>query len=646
MIPDLRQTLLCAAALFAAAFALYSPSLDFGYVEYDDYRILQTQPKLFNEDSFSDSVVEIFTDLPREEPLLLRDISWALDARIFGLGDTSIEQDKKEAFGFHLGNVLLNAFNVALLFIFLLLATQAFRFSLISAAFWGVLVVHVEPVCWVMGRKDVLCTFFMLGALIGHLCFLRSKSTKHRRLFYLLAVLCTAGSLFSKMAALPLFILLGLLTFFHGYLNGKQAADAPLDLLAHLEKLLWKLLPLIPYIILCFGVFVWYSGVLREFAVEHHTKILDRGPDPWAPEHIWTMTRILPIIMAMYLKYIFTPFEHPLAWDWPNASIPLTTTELVGSLLFAAAIVAVMVRLFLRRKDLFFAAAAFFVLMIPYMNIMYIGIWIANRYAYLSSACLVCILVWLGAKAYQKSGSGLRQGIIAIAAAYFVLSCVQNFIEQQRWRNERAFWQYEVALKNPSILSTQNIPRIYLMPIKKLDDKKEKTKEDVAQRKEYVDEAKASLAKGLQNYAALGIKQTDYHADQHGYYARHHYYLGRYANINKESLQVQLKHYAKAYELRPKSRSVLFAMGDTHINMAGRLLRKKRISQADKLAHQAMDFYTDLITGGELPSKDKAHAKFTMGNVKKHFSEQQFPALRKRIKELERILQAGPGSWK
>ncbi len=616
-----RRTLLCAALLFVAAFALYAPSLSFGYVEYDDRRILQTQPKLYNEDSFSDSLHEIITDRPREEPLLMRDISWALDARIFGF---------KDPFAYHLGNVLLNAFNVALLFIFLLLATQAFRFSLVSAALWGILVVHVEPVCWIMGRKDVLCTFFMLGALIGHLCFLQGKNTKHRILFYLLALLCTLAALYSKMAALPLFLLLGLLTLFHGYLNGKQAADAPLDLRA----LLNKLLPLTPYIILCFVVFVLYSAELRAFAEQQGTKILDRGPEFYTPEHLWTLISILPITMAMYLKYIFSPFAHLLAWDWPNASIPLTTTELAGSLLFAAAIVAVMVRLFLRRKDLFFAATAFFVLMIPYMNIVYIGIWVANRYAYLSSACLVCILVWLGAKAYQKSSSGLRLGIVVVAAAYFALSCVHNFIEQQKWQDERSLWEYEVAQDPPSILSTQNIPRINRLPIMELDDKMTRSKQDQTKRQAWVVQARQSIAKGIQTYEALGFVESKYHADQHNYYAMLHYHMGRYASFSGESLQVQLAHYLRAHELIPKSKSVIFAIGDTYANMAGLEPGEKR----RELANLALNFYGQIILGGNMAQEDLRYASYVLQQIKVHFPAARFPALRKRIRELERQL--------
>ncbi len=621
MNPSRRQILLWAVALFTAAFALYAPSLSHGFVEYDDKRILHSQSKLFNQDSFSDSLTEIFADMPREEPLLLRDITWALDARIFG---------RKNAFGYHLGNVLLNAFNVALQFIFLLLATKAFRFSLISAALWGVLVVHVEPVCWVMGRKDVLSTFFMLGALIGHLCFLQSSNTKHRTLFYLLALLCTAAALYSKMSALPLFGLLGLLTLFRPFLDGQKSGDSPIDLGTQAEKLL----PLIPHTVLCIGVYLWYSGVLKQWDL-HHSPILGRGPEFYTPEHMWTLIRILPMVMAMYLKYIFSPFQRPLAWDWPNASIPFSPWEIAGSLLIAAAMFMLMLRLYKTRKDLFFAAAAFFVLMIPYMNIEYIGIWIANRYAYFSSACLVCILVWLGAKAYARSGSLLRRGMLVVGGAYFVFSCLQSINDQQKWHSERSFWEYEIAQDPPSILSTQNIARINLASIAKLDAMPIKTDQVKAKRQALIAQAQQCLAKGIQNYAALGVmddKKSNYYADQRAYHAKHHFYLGRYANLNRESLQEQLKHYQRAFDLGLWNNAVLFAMGDTHINLAAQANGEKR----RKLAHKALDFYKPVLLDQKLRGGERALALDTLQSIKLHFPAKQYPALQQRLAEMER----------
>ena len=115
---DAKRVVLACLALVILNLALYARAASFDFVGFDDPRILLGHPNLYNGDSFASSLQEIFVGyFPREEPLLLRDVSWALDARLFGL---------ENPLGFHLGNVVLNALNVALLFLFLRHATRRF----------------------------------------------------------------------------------------------------------------------------------------------------------------------------------------------------------------------------------------------------------------------------------------------------------------------------------------------------------------------------------------------------------------------------------------------------------------------------------------------------------------------------------------
>src|SRR5512143_2861677 len=140
-----QRTLLAALALAVVSLALYARSVGFGFVNFDDPQVLLAHPQLYDETSFLASLSQIFHGyFPREEPLLLRDVSWALDARLFGF---------RNPVGYHLGNVLLNAANVALLFWFLARATRRVGVAFAIAGVFAVLPVHVEAVAWVMGRK-------------------------------------------------------------------------------------------------------------------------------------------------------------------------------------------------------------------------------------------------------------------------------------------------------------------------------------------------------------------------------------------------------------------------------------------------------------------------------------------------------------
>lgn len=111
-----RQKLVVACVgLVALNFALQARVLGFGFVDFDDTTVLLAHPNLYDPTSLVASMRQIFVEaFPREEPLLFRDLSWAIDARLFGL---------QNPIGFHLGNILLNAANAVLLYLFLARAT-------------------------------------------------------------------------------------------------------------------------------------------------------------------------------------------------------------------------------------------------------------------------------------------------------------------------------------------------------------------------------------------------------------------------------------------------------------------------------------------------------------------------------------------
>ena len=112
-----RKTICFYFFLFwASMFMLYFSSSQFKFVNVDDYSVLLSHPNLYNENSFYSSLKEIFFNyFPREEPLIFRDITWAIDSYLCGF---------KNPIGYHLGNVFINSLNVALLFVFLALTTN------------------------------------------------------------------------------------------------------------------------------------------------------------------------------------------------------------------------------------------------------------------------------------------------------------------------------------------------------------------------------------------------------------------------------------------------------------------------------------------------------------------------------------------
>ena len=88
-----RRGLITGLLLMLTAWGLYLSSLRYGFVYYDDVRLLLNRPELYGQTHLTADLREIFMKgFPREEPLPVRDVAWALDSCLFGFGS---------AFGYH-----------------------------------------------------------------------------------------------------------------------------------------------------------------------------------------------------------------------------------------------------------------------------------------------------------------------------------------------------------------------------------------------------------------------------------------------------------------------------------------------------------------------------------------------------------------
>ncbi len=95
-------------------------------------------------------------------------ISHMLDVTAFGAS----------ARGPHGVNIFLHAANAMLVFLLLLRMTGKHWRSAFVAALFAVHPLHVESVAWVSERKDLLCAFFGLLALLAYVRYAAAPSNK------------------------------------------------------------------------------------------------------------------------------------------------------------------------------------------------------------------------------------------------------------------------------------------------------------------------------------------------------------------------------------------------------------------------------------------------------------------------------------
>ncbi|HEV2693770.1 MAG TPA: hypothetical protein VG347_12835 [Verrucomicrobiae bacterium] len=442
--PKPYRNLLTGLLLMLAAWAIYLPSLRYDYVYYDDVRILKVHPELYGQEKFSDDLRAIFvTEFPREEPLPVRDVSWAVDSQIFGFNST---------LGHHLGNVLVHGVVVALMFAFLLGTTRRYGFALAVTIGWLVLAIHVEPVAWIMGRKDVLSALFILLALCAQTRRLESASLRAHAGWYLVTLACFIGSLLSKISALTFPVVLFLHAVFLPYLNGSRPAAGPFPWGKSLIK---EILLMIPGLAVSVPVFHWYKQMLTQMGV------LDRGPVAHGLAHIWNLLIVDPPTLWMYAQQLFFPWRLRLFYSWPQVMDVYPHWLVAASLAFMALLAGAGLWLFCRRKDLFFYYAAFFVIMLPYLNQVLPGLLVAERYLYLAAFCVLALVVTAGMAILRRAQPVWRSCTLAAAGVFLAVNLYQTFSYQPAWRDGETLWQYHLNLPQPQVSAYANLAAYY-----------------------------------------------------------------------------------------------------------------------------------------------------------------------------------------
>jgi hypothetical protein len=438
------RSVLTGLLLIAVAWGLYLPSLWYGFVHFDDVRILKDHPELYGQADLSQDFRAIFvTSFPREEPLLLRDVSWAIDSRLFGFGNP---------IGYHLGNVLLHGLVVGLLFALLLKTTQCYSLALATAAAWLLLAVHTEPVAWIMGRKDVLSTLFMLLALYAQTLRLSAKSRGSWCFWYIATIALVLCGLLSKVSVLTFPLVLVLHVMFLPYLRTDRPANVSLmSLLALAREAILSL----PNFVASAVIYLWYSRTLTQIG------LFDRGYLAHGLGHFWNLLMIDPLALWVYLKQIFLPSCFTVLYTWPNLQAAYSLWQAIGAMATVALVVAAGIWLFRNRKDLFFYYTAFFVLMVPYLNLAYIGIWVADRYIYFAALFPLIIAISIAGEALRRPQTMVRIAAVTVAAVVAGDNIFQKLSYQPAWRDAETLWQYHVALPRPAPEAFGNLAAYY-----------------------------------------------------------------------------------------------------------------------------------------------------------------------------------------
>jgi protein O-mannosyl-transferase len=408
--------------IFAAAFLTFLPALSADFVNWDDYDNVVNNTGVHGLRTAQ--LQWMWTGAVLGHWIPLTWMSFGLNYTLGGLNPR----------GYHLLNLLLHAASATVFFFIvrrLLRAAGAAGAEpglSVGAGFAALLfAVHplrVESVVWVSERKDVLCGFFFMLAVLAYLS--AASVTPLRRGWTYASLAATAAALLSKAAAMPLPAVLLLLDV---YPLGRARVIGWRRCL--LEKLPWAAIAAI-------GAFIALRVVLTGTRVT--------GYETYGPGSRLAMTA-------------YTFGFYPARWLWPVELLPVYELPVEVRLLAprflipALAVVAVTALLWALRRVFPAGLAAWtlsVLMLLPISGIVHSGHQLAHdRYSYLSGLGFAAlagggVARLLDARSRGRVSAFISRSVLAGAAAVLLVLAVGAWDQSRIWQDSETLWRWSV----------------------------------------------------------------------------------------------------------------------------------------------------------------------------------------------------------
>lgn len=400
-----RKYIYLALAIIAITIICYLPALKAGFTNWDD-DVYVTNNNLVKNFS-TQYLPHLFSFYKLGDFYPLNTLSYAIDYKIWGMN----------AKGFHLTNLLFHLLNVLLVFWLMLRLIKRKDIALAAALVFAVHPVNVESVAWVSGRKEVLFTFFYLGALISYLYYI----TNNYRLKYLiLSLLLFFFSLLSKIVAVTL---PGIILLIDYYYSRKFNL-----------KWLWEKIPFV--LLSVFFLFVGYLLTTHLGSVnlkEQFYSIFER------------IFLVSYCSMFYIVKFLF-PVNLTAIYPFPPTGGHALPWEYYASLVAVAAIIFAIIKLKNHRKNLVFGLLFYIVAASTVIQIVPAHgqsiVW--EHYAYLPFIGLIFILGKVYSQLMDTTAASsikkLKPYFIGLAAIFLLAFSITTYSRNQVWKDSKTLW--------------------------------------------------------------------------------------------------------------------------------------------------------------------------------------------------------------
>ena len=431
-----RETAI-ALLLFLLAAVVYSPVLDYGFINYDD-PLYVTQNAYVKMGVTLEGLLWAFRDFGSSNWHPLTWLSHMIDWQWFG----------DNAGGHHATNILLHAGNAILLFILFRVLTGAIWQSAIVAAMFAVHPLNVESVAWIAERKNLLSTFLGLVTLIFYTFYIRNPGWKR----YLPIFVIFALGLMTKPMLVTLPFLLLVLDYWPGkriitvspYGHSTQASGET-DARTHPQfspsALLLEKIPLILLSFISIGVTLLAA---------------ERGGSLKSLDHFPLLVRFGNSLSAYasYLGKFIWPRDLAVFYPHPGTFDVLQTFASLLLILFITAMV-----LMQAKKGPYLTVGWLWFLgtLVPVIGLIQVGLQaMADRYLYFPMIGLLIMLIW-GAADLGKKNAAMRISMVLLGIALILGSFFETRQQLKHWRSSRLLFEHTLAVTGPNAVVYSNL---------------------------------------------------------------------------------------------------------------------------------------------------------------------------------------------
>jgi tetratricopeptide (TPR) repeat protein len=416
------------ASIVILSFLLYVPSLQHGFVHWDDHDYIVENTHV-QQGLTWESMRWALTTTSASNWHPLTWLSHELDWDLFGMHPA----------GYHAINIMLHAFNAALLFYLLQAATGRWRCSWLVAALWAVHPLAVESVSWVSERKNVLSMFLFLLTLLAYGRYVLRPSVRG----YLGVACLFALALAAKPAAITLPAALLLIDYWPlnriASWGPPQGAGEPAQITltrAVAEK--------IPLLLLSVG-----SGVVTVVAQRLGGALQSFDQYP-----LRVRLENATLAYVSYLKLMIWPAK--LAALYPHPGTSLLWTTVCFSLLFLGVVTWLVWRGRRSKPYLLVGWLWYLGTLIPMIGIVQVGVQsIADRYTYLPSIGLLVATVWLGFDLADQLRLSSGPRIAAVSLILLALA-VATWRQQDSWADDYRLWSHALEVTDDNYVAESN----------------------------------------------------------------------------------------------------------------------------------------------------------------------------------------------